>query len=387
MKDIKKMLKEQAQSVFPDGRVKEDIKRELGIAEEKRALALAHGGEKAAGGRRKPIVILAAGLLAAALLCAVLLPVFLRKKPSPPGPSGVGNLFAEITDADSFYAYGAASVGALLTSAAEPQAQAAPRALSLSFPAAETASAAEDVRVGTVNRYMALVEGLLSRDSIDTSAVASEYGYEYGMRIGFGSLYGGDALYTLYYDKIFRGGETDGDEREENYAIAGLLVADGVQYPVEGNYETESEREGSESELYFKAYTDEARTSYIEVEQEYESEKEDGETETEQEYVYSVYEKGELVERTTAEYEAEEGELELVLTIEKDGVRERLKFESGTRNGESILLASGTIGGKSIRFTVYIREGTYHYVFEDGSYSDQGRHDRDDDDDDDDDDD
>ena len=77
----------------------------------------------------------------------------------------------------------------------------------------------------------------------------------------------------------------------------------------------------------------------------------------------------------------------MLLRIEKDGELETLQFQSGRKNGENVLFASGTIGGERLRFTVYIREGRYHYEFSDGSSSDQDRFDDDDEDDDDDDDD
>ena len=133
------------------------------------------------------------------------------------------------------------------------------------------------------------------------------------------------------------------------------------------------------SELYFKAYTGE--NSYIEVEQESESETEGNESEEEKEYAYSVYENGRLIERTTVEYESEEGELELVMTIEKDGERETLTFSGETVRGELVLRVTGNIGGERVRFSIYVREGQYHYVFEDGE-QDYDRFDRDDDDDD-----
>lgn len=73
------------------------------------------------------------------------------------------------------------------------------------------------------------------------------------------------------------------------------MCTDNAEYSVEGNYETENESDESESELYFKAFTNDTRTSYIEVEQQYESE--DSGQEIEREYVYSVYEAGKLTEK------------------------------------------------------------------------------------------
>lgn len=377
MKDIRKMLKAQAEDVLPDEKLKESIKHELGYqaAEEVPVLARADGGTEEKKGKQKvmiPLVALAAILLVLAIVLPLVLPGTVSPLPLPGG-----NKFADITNADSFYAYGAASVGSILASEGETS----------SVRAMKNESAHEEKHIETVNRYMALVEGLLSEDTIEATAVAGEYGYSFGMKIGYTDLLGEAAHYTLYFDKIFLSAEQEKDEKEEEYAIEGVLEAEGRTYPVRGNYETESEEDETEGELFFRAYLDEAESSYIEVTQEYESENEDGGQEVEREYVYSRYENGRRIERTTVEYESEEGELELKLTIEQEDVRDELVFESARIGGETVLLAEGKLSGEDVRFIVYIREGGYHYVFDDGSSSDHDRYDDDHDDDDDDDDD
>ena len=377
MKDIRKMLKAQAEDVLPDEKLKESIKHELGYqaAEEVPVLARVDGGTEEKKGKQKvmiPLVALAAILLVLAIVLPLVLPGTVSPLPLPGG-----NKFADITNADSFYAYGAASVGSILASEGETS----------SVRAMKNESAHEEKHIETVNRYMALVEGLLSEDTIEATAVAGEYGYSFGMKIGYTDLLGEAAHYTLYFDKIFLSAEQEKDEKEEEYAIEGVLEAEGRTYPVRGNYETESEEDETEGELFFRAYLDEAKSAYIEVTQEYESENEDGGQEVEREYVYSRYENGKRVERTTVEYESEEGELELKLTIEQEDVRDELVFESAHRDGETVLLAEGKLSGEDVRFIVYIREGGYHYVFDDGSSSDHDRYDDDHDDDDDDDDD
>ena len=377
MKDIKKMLKAQAKNVLPDEKLKENIKHELGYqaAEEVPVLARADGGTEEKKGKQKvmiPLVALAAILLVLAIVLPLVLPGTVSPLPLPGG-----NKFADITNADSFYAYGVASVGSILASEGETS----------SVRAMTDESAREEKHIETVNRYMALVEGLLSEDTIEATAVAGEYGYSFGMKIGYTDLLGNAAHYTLYYNKHFLSAEQKDDETEEEYAIEGVLEAEGRTYPVRGNYETESEEDETEGELFFRAYLDEAKSAYIEVTQEYESENEDGGQEVEREYVYSRYENGKRVERTTVEYESEEGELELKLTIEQEDVRDELVFESARIDGETVLLAEGKLSGEDVRFTVYIREGGYHYVFDDGSSSDHDRYDDDHDDDDDDDDD
>lgn len=374
MKDIRKMLKAQAEDVLPDEKIKENIKHELGydaVTADAPVLARADGGTEEKKGKQRvmiPLVALAAILLVLAIVLPLVLPGTVSPLPLPGG-----NKFADITNADSFYAYGAASVGSILASEGETS----------SVRAMTDESAREEKHIKTVNRYMALVEGLLSEDAIETTAVEGNEEYRYGMKIGYTDLLGNAAHYTLYYNKHFLSAEQKDDETEEEYAIEGVLEAEGRTYPVRGNYETESEMDETEGELFFRAYLDEAESSYIEVTQEYESENEDGGQEVEREYVYSRYENGRRIERTTVEYESEEGELELKLTIEQEDVRDELVFESARIGGETVLLAEGKLSGEDVRFTVYIREGGYHYVFDDGSSSDHDRYDDDDDDDDD----
>ena len=375
MKDIRKMLKAQAKDVLPDEKLRESIKQELGYraAEEAPVLARADGGSEQTKEKRKVMIPLVA-IAVILLVLAIVLPLALPGSSSTVLPGG--NKFAGITNADSFYAYGAASVGSLLASENDTS----------PVRAMKDGAAREEKHIETVNRYMALVEGLLSEDAIEKTAVEGNEEYRYGMKIGYTDLLGNAAHYTLYYNKHFLSAEQKEDEKEEEYAIEGVLVAEGKTYPVSGNYETESEEDETEGELFFRAYLDEAKSAYIEVTQEYESENEDGGQEVEREYVYSRYENGERVERTTVEYESEEGELELKLTIEQENVRDELVFESGRRDGETVLLAEGKLSGEDVRFAVYIREGGYHYVFEDGSSSDHDRYDDDHNDDDDDDD-
>ena len=374
MKDIRKMLKAQAKNVLPDEKLKENIKHELGYdagTADAPVLARADGGSEEKKGKQKvmiPLVALAAILLVLAIVLPLVLPGTVSPLPLPGG-----NKFADITNADSFYAYGAASVGSILASEGETS----------SVRAMKDESVREEKHIETVNRYMALVEGLLSEDAIETTAVEGNEEYRYGMKIGYTDLLGNAAHYTLYYNKHFLSAEQKEDEKEEEYAIEGVLEAEGRTYPVRGNYETENEEDETEGELFFRAYLDEAESSYIEVTQEYESENEDGEQEVEREYVYSRYENGRRIERTTVEYESEEGELELKLTIEQEDIRDELVFESARIDGETVLLAEGKLSGEDVRFTVYIREGGYHYVFDDGSSSDHDRYDDDDDDDDD----
>lgn len=381
MKDIRKLLSENSKAILPDDDVKENIKRELGIRETDASLVYAHGGEGATRpDNKKKIAAVCAAALALVLALCLILPNLFKGK-SLPGITD-GNKFLQITDADSFYAYGAASVGLLLTSGQSNPAQApAAKALSVrplsSGAGSSGAGNPETDQTNTINRYLALVESLLSDGAISGENIAGENGYRYGMTVQYTDLLGSPASYTMYYDKHFLYGETEDDEKEENYSITGILCAGTAEYPVEGRYQTETEEGESENELYFRAYTSEDKASYIKVEQEYESEA--GASEVETEYVYSVYANGSLAERTAVEYESEDGELELLMRITGSGKNDTLRFRNETEKGERVLRVDGSVNGNRVRFRVYVREGKYHYVFEDGSSSDFDRFDDDDD--------
>ena len=186
MKSVKKMLKEEAKSVLPSGEVKQNILREMGWEEPQREYALAGGGTRARAGKKLTVGLIAAFLALAVTLC-VLLPVFLRGN----GPvSDTLNKFDKITDADSFYAYGALSAGTLLSSRTDGAAAVSlPDAVSAK--ALNTARSSEEDTLTSLNRYMSLVESLLGEEDITETAVAPAQGYAFGMEVHGGSLLGG----------------------------------------------------------------------------------------------------------------------------------------------------------------------------------------------------
>ena len=417
MKNVKKIMAKHKSEILPDEKIKDNVRHELGFDGAQYSAAYAHGGERTADVRRNKIIVLCAAALVVALLLGTIVPALMKNK-KPITPS-VSNKFAQITDAVSFYAYGAASVGTLLDSS-----DALPAVRKLSA-AAET----EKTRLTTVNRYMSLVESLLSEQNIVSNMISGEHGYRYGMTVKHTDLHGNEISYRLYYDKYPTVTESEGknyygvtrddkiselkisdgespdykayngykidneynidkndDKTEKDYSIKGVLLIGGAEYFVEGVYETENDGGESESELYFKAFTNAEKTSYIEVRQKHERETESDETEIEQEYVYSVYADGVLTERTEIEYETEKDELELKMSVTKGGETETLLFKGEFENGERILRASGKVNGQTTRFRVYVLQGGYRYVFDDGSFSDFERDDDDDDDNDDDDD-
>ena len=425
MKKVKKIMAKHKSEILPDKKIKDNVRHELGFDGAQYSAAYAHGGEQTADVRRNKIIVLCAAALAVVLLLGTIIPALMKNR-KPITPS-VSNKFAQITDAASFYAYGAASVGTLLASS---DSLPTVRKLSDSLPTVRKLSASaetEKSRLTTVNRYMSLVESLLSEQNIVSNMISGERGYRYGMTVKHTDLHGNEISYRLYYDKYptvteseeknyyginrddkiselkisdgespdykaYNGYKIDNeynieknnDKTEKDYSIKGVLLIGGAEFFVEGVYETENDGGESESELYFKAFTNAEKTSYIEVRQKHERETKSDETEIEQEYVYSVYVDGVLTERTEIEYETEKDQLELKMSVTKGGETETLLFKGEFENGERILRARGKVNGQTVSFRVYVLNDGYRYVFDDGSFSDFERDDDDDNDDNDD---
>ena len=185
-----------------------------------------------------------------------------------------------------------------------------------------------------LDRYMALVESLLSDGGFDFSSQTSDR-EEYAEKtvISYKDMSGDAHDYVMYFNQTLTKSETDESdgETEENYSIKGVMVIDGADYEIRGERKNESEEGESETETEFVVILGENR--YIRVEQSVETE--DGESE--QEYCYSVYENGKLVERSAFSYETEENETELKMTSFKDGKTQVLYFEREIENGEEVI--------------------------------------------------
>ena len=185
-----------------------------------------------------------------------------------------------------------------------------------------------------LDRYMALVESLLSDGGFDFSSQTSDR-EEYAEKtvITYRDMSGDAHGYVMYFNQTLTKSETDESdgETEENYSIKGVMVIDGADYEIRGERKNESEEGESETETEFVVILGENR--YIRVEQSVETE--DGESE--QEYCYSVYENGKLVERSEFSYETEENETELKMTSFKDGKTQVLYFEREIEKGEEVI--------------------------------------------------
>lgn len=185
-----------------------------------------------------------------------------------------------------------------------------------------------------LDRYMALVESLLSDGGFDFSSQTSDR-EEYAEKtvISYKDMSGVAHDYVMYFNQILTKSETDESdgETEENYSIKGVMVIDGADYEIRGERKNESEEGETETETEFVVILGENR--YIRVEQSVETE----EGESEQEYCYSVYENGKLVERSAFSYETEENETELKMTSFKDGKTQVLYFEREIEKGEEVI--------------------------------------------------
>lgn len=396
MKDIKKMLREQAPNVLPDESVKQNICRELGMAQPmQEQAALAHGGTKALPSKKTWIALTALFLVLVLAFC-LLLPLLL-KKGTGTGP----NKFTSIETTEDFYVYGAASVGSLL-SAREQAVSASAKSFSAAAPAAQDLSDSEQKIVDTVNGYLSLVEGLLGEGNIEhtqaeTPSDPAYENYRYHTTIRYKDLLGEEVTYELYYNELLNGVEQEDGEREENYDIEGVLVVGGTAYEVYGSRESSTEEDESESEseneLQFTAYLNAEKTQYLRMEQKTELETEEGEQESEQEFEYTFVSDGEWQERTEVKYEQEGEELELEIRVEKRGQeKDELRFRR--ENKANALDVEAKIDGEDVRFTIEIVSENgktfYRYRFSGNHSSDADRfegswHHGDDDDDDDDD--
>ena len=286
MKDVKNILQQQSASILPDSSVKDQVKRDLGIYPQREAQAVyAQGGTTSVKTRITWMTAVAIVLIVAIVLTAVLMSL---PSGSPITPPYVEDKFQNITSADEFYAYGATSVGALLSGQSTSTAVTAALANMGKYGGKPT-----DSQLQSVNGYMLLVEQLMSEEGITEKVVLLQEGdemysqYTYRMDVSFTDLSGNKTTYTMYYNTIaltesdrdddHDDRPNDDDEVEENYAIDGVLMLGSNQYTVEGRYESENQTDETESEMWFRAYLD--AENYIEVKQENESETEENETE------------------------------------------------------------------------------------------------------------
>lgn len=250
-----------------------------------------------------------------------------------PGTGGETNddIFDTLDTAKEIYGFSAASAGMLISAMNNGSAAVA---------AAETdtnGTPAVDAVTAELDRYMALVESLLSDGGFTVTEEASDRAeYEVKSVITYRDMQGNTLGYVMYYNQRLIPDYDDDDddepfEVEEEYAIEGIMIIDGVEYPVRGERSNESEPGESESETeFFVTLSD---TRYMLVEQSVEEEQ----GETEREYEYSVYEGRTRVEYSSFEYENERDETEIKMTSFANGQSQIFYFEKENVRGEEVI--------------------------------------------------
>lgn len=209
--------------------------------------------------------------------------------------------------------------------------------------------------------YMGLVDSFLNGSGYSVEVTNSDRAeYDEMMKISYSGL-NGSTKYEMHYNKMlipdFDDDDWWEDEEEEEYAIEGVLVIDGMEYPVQGLREIERERDEYESETQFRVTLEDGRSVW--VEQSESSEKDEHELE----YSYLIRENGRVVERSSFSFEEEKGETELEMLTEKNGKRESFSFEKESYRGkEYIFLRVGS--GRETKSYLVVSDGNGGYTYE-----------------------
>ncbi|MGN0805195.1 MAG: hypothetical protein ACI4MS_07405 [Candidatus Coproplasma sp.] len=214
-----------------------------------------------------------------------------------------------------------------------------------------------------INSYMGLVENLLGDDCLNYVISESDReGYEIMETVSYGDLEGNLISYTMYYNRTLLFEDTKNhhgeEETESVYTIEGIMIIDGAEYALEGVSEIESEGNETETEAYFKVTLSEG--SYVIMEQEMEDD--------EQSLVYKIVEDHKVIEETKFEYELEEGETEVKMSVKKDGSIFVLNFNEEIEEGLRVIKVKAQENENRISFKIFItqdEEGNdvYRYVF------------------------
>lgn len=269
-----------------------------------------------------------------------------------------GGKFDEFKTTESVYGFSAASAGMIISSLGAEKANAEAGGAQ---PFAAAVSADYDTSV--LDRYMSLVESLLSDGSFSiTSPKSDRAEYTDKTVVSYPDLSGKVTQYVMYYNKTLTDYENEDDgEIEEKYSISGVMVIDGADYEIYGKTKTETDGAEREAKTQFRVTLGENR--YMLVEHETESESD----EFEQEYGYSVYEDGKVLEKSSFSYETEKGETELKMTSVKNGIKETFRFEKERKNGKDVISIRVGDGELKAKYTVRVNysadgEKSYSYI-------------------------
>ncbi len=370
MKNIKKLLKQEAKENAPDlyADIMDAAERQGLFAREKAEAfeavpATPTGTVGSRGKSKKPMAVIIAAALAIVAVLAILLPYFLNRSGKP---SGAPSSFKPVTlSTVEFYGVGSVSAVKLLgTGGVESP------ALNAGKPGSDDDTVKSDI--AHFNRYYTAFDSVvgngiaLTKAEDNTDAEFSEYAKK--LTVSADASAGGTD-YILYYNETVTDDGNKNDKQETSGVINGITIQNGIRYTVYGEHETETDGDEHEEELMLRITPEDAPSSYVEVEQEISFES--GERETE--YVYRLYENGKLKEETAVEFETEEKKGRTETEFE-------LEFRDGKSKGKYKTKHNGTNGKTTVEYVVDGNKGSftvaavisddgvlYKYAFPDGS--------------------
>lgn len=362
MKNIKKLLSQQGQEILPDNAIKDIIKQKIGFEEKQTSLVYAHNGQQKADNVFKTKLFACSMALILLLIVGIFIPILLNKNANK-NKIQIYNKFAQVTNAETFFAYSAASVGDLLSSPyTATNCSVMANAMSCGTYVTHTKeSDLDSAQTEIIDKYMSLVVNLFGSSKIESNVAKGDINYQFAMNIHYTNLNGEVVFFKMLFNKLLLSEEKEEDEVEQNYAIDGILLKGNEKYLVEGLHKVETEKGESESEMYFKAFLNSEKNSYIEVQQNFEIENDAQENEIEQEFIYSLYNNGKVVEKNTIKYEAEDDELSLKMHIITENETNNLLFNYERIENKNTLHVVGNIGDKSINYYIYFQKDGYQY--------------------------
>ena len=207
--------------------------------------------------------------------------------------------------------------------------------------------------VDNVNKYMAIAENMMSGSGFAFEEVASDRdGFTNKIAITYADMTEQTLSYAMYYNVVNE--QIEDDETEID--IAGVFVNGEYEYEILGEQEVENEE--SETSLVIKIDAQ----NYVVVE--YESETD------EKEYCYSVYQDGQLVEKTSFEQEQKFfGGNKIEIEMLKDGVSTFFELEQKEERGQTFIEGKVEENGERFSFKIMVKvdeetgESTYQYLF------------------------
>ncbi len=362
MKNIKKLLSQQGQEILPDNAIKDIIKQKIGFEEKQTSLVYAHNGQQKVDNVFKTKLFACSMALILLLIVGIFIPILLNKNANK-NKIQIYNKFAQVTNAETFFAYSAASVGDLLSSPyTATNCSVMANAMSCGTYVTHTKeSDLDSAQTEIIDKYMSLVVNLFGSSKIESNVAKGDINYQFAMNIHYTNLNGEVVFFKMLFNKLLLSEEKEEDEVEQNYAIDGILLKGNEKYLVEGLHKVETEKGESESEMYFKAFLNSEKNSYIEVQQNFEIENDAQENEIEQEFIYSLYNNGKVVEKNTIKYEAEDDELSLKMHIITENETNNLLFNYERIENKNALHVVGNIGDKSINYYIYFQKDGYQY--------------------------